>query len=527
MKKIFKSIIFIIIILLLNIESFCLPFVPIDFGVYEEIPLVIASENFKQVVNVYDHDEYNKYYLTYKINEFMADMKFGKYPHQNAYGEVEDDIKWLVLAKGDGKALLVSRDVLAECPYNITNDACDFDNSFLKIFLNTTFYEKAFSDKEKKQILNYTPTNSKVFALSEYELALYMGLNVTPSFTENSSQHIVDIPRKGYYTFGSYKYKSVASGRNYDAGSYNVSYWVRNDKIDKNAKSIYTGKISKKGTNEVDGVRPAIWVSYDVEYQKNYDYAEKLQTDFIIDKFVDMMTGPFGFVGDLISDNVQPDSWYDYNNDKRYSLSGWAADKYYKNGAVVKNNWVLWDKVKYYVGSNGKIEKNKWVDNNGSLSYVNSYGKLLTNQWIDNKYYVDKNGIMLKNTTTPDGHYVDSNGEKQGSIDFNYTLDLDIGINNYKNGWYYYIKSAKYNSHASKLGLKKGYKIIEINNDNTNLSELFEDDYGDNSMVIQFAVKRFNEEFINNINFISITFEDEKGKIIKLTRAEIIEALSR
>ena len=496
MKKVFKAIVTILTIIILSIESFCLPFIPIDFGVYEEIPLVIASENFKQVFPVYDHDGSNHSYLTYKINEFMADMKFGKYPHKNAYGEVEDDIKWLVLAKGDGKALLVSRDVLGSCPYNTTSDACDFDNSFLKIFLNTTFYDKAFSEKEKKQILNYTPTNSKVFVLSEYELALYMGLKVTPSFNEYASGLIVDKPRIGYYTFGSYKFKSVASGKNYDAGSYNVSYWVRNDKVDKNAKSIFTGKISKKSTNETDGVRPAIWVSYDIEKQKKYDYAEKLETDFIIDKFVDVMTGPFGLVGDLISDGVSPDSWYEYNNNKRYSLTGWSADKYYKNGAVVKNDWVVWDKVKYYVGSNGKIVKNKWIENNDSRSYVNEYGKLLTSQWIDNKYYVDKKGIMLKNTTTPDGHYVDGNGEKQGGTDFNYTLDLDIGIKNFKDGWYYYIKTVKSNSHASKLGLKKGYKIIEINDDNTNLSELFEDDYGDNSMVIQFKFEDYIFVFI-------------------------------
>ena len=531
MKKILKVKMIVFFIILLNIKTFCLPFVPIDFGVYGEKPLVIMSENFKKVMKVSDHkgDNYQDRYSTYQINEFMADLKFGKFTHKNAYGEVENDIKWLVLAKGDGRALLVSRDVLTTNPYNTTNDDCNFDNSSLKIFLNTAFYDKAFNDNEKKQILNYTPTNSKVFILSEYELALYMGLNVTPSFDESNSslyKHI-DTPKKGFYTFGTYKFKSVSSGNNYDAGSYNESYWVRNDNKDNKAKSIYSGKIKKKNLNEKDGVRPAIWISYDKEKQEQYDEVEKIETDFIIGKFTGILTGPFGLVGDLVSDNVSPDSWYDYyNKDKGFSLSGWSADKYYKNGEAAKNEWVLWDNVWYYVGKNGKIEKNRWIENKGSLSYVNEYGKMLTNQWVDNKYYVDENGRMMKNTATPDGHYVDENGERQGSYEFSYTLDIDLGLKKFNNNWFYYIKTVKSNSSAEKLGLKKGYKIVEINNDDANLNSLFEDNNANENMIIDFAIKGFKEEYLNNINFNTITFEDSDGKKIKLSKQDIIKSLS-
>ena len=385
MKRFFKVKIILILIVLLNIKTFCLPFVPIDFGVYAKKPLVIMSENFKKVMNVSDYkgNDYSERYATYQINEFFADLKFGKFEHKNAYGEVEKDIKWLVLAKGDGRALLVSRDVLTTNSYDANDNACDFDNSSLKIFLNTTFYDKAFTDDEKKQILNYTPTNSKVFILSEYELALYMGLNVTPNFAKSSSslyKHI-DKPKKGFYTFGTYKFKTVSSGNNYDAGSYNESYWVRNDNKDSKAKSIYSGKITKKSLNKRDGVRPAIWISYDKEKQELYDKAEKAETDFIVGKFTGILTGPFGLAGDLISDNVSPDSWYDYNNKTNgFSLSGWSADKYYRNGEVVKNDWVRWDKNWYYVGNNGKIEKNKWVEKNGQQCYINSNGMIIENE---------------------------------------------------------------------------------------------------------------------------------------------------
>ena len=76
MKRFFKVKIILILIVLLNIKTFCLPFVPIDFGVYAKKPLVIMSENFKKVMNVSDYkgNDYSERYATYQINEF-----FGRY----------------------------------------------------------------------------------------------------------------------------------------------------------------------------------------------------------------------------------------------------------------------------------------------------------------------------------------------------------------------------------------------------------------------------------------------------------------
>lgn len=124
---------------------------------------------------------------------------FGKYPQSLSYGEnnanetvivngqkyLLEEIKWRVLKKYEDKVLLFSEYVLDSKVFS--KDTNEYDNSFIRNWLNNDFINKAFTETEKEMILttyienkssednplfssdidlDYFPTNDKIFLLS-------------------------------------------------------------------------------------------------------------------------------------------------------------------------------------------------------------------------------------------------------------------------------------------------------------------------------------------------------------------------
>ncbi len=82
----------------------------------------------------------------------------------------------------------------------------------------------------------------------------------------------------------------------------------------------------------------------------------------------------------------------------------WKADGrwyYYKNGALLKNQWQL-DSVGWcYLGSDGAMKTNAWVKDSHGWCYVGDSGYIVKSNWVkdDGKwYYLDEFGYMLANT---------------------------------------------------------------------------------------------------------------------------------
>ena len=93
-------------------------------------------------------------------------IKLGKFEQDNNPGNGPEDIEWIVLeTKSNGDKLVMSKDALEGLPYNkvfmieITWETCT-----LREWLNDDFYNSAFTDDEKAQILVSqvtTPKNEK------------------------------------------------------------------------------------------------------------------------------------------------------------------------------------------------------------------------------------------------------------------------------------------------------------------------------------------------------------------------------
>ena len=100
-------------------------------------------------------------------------IKFGSYP-QTAEGE-EQPIEWLVLSKENNEILVISRYGLDVKRFDRSSNI--WANSEICKWLNTDFYNKAFSDSEKKYInssyLSDVGTIDYVFLLSKEDAEKY------------------------------------------------------------------------------------------------------------------------------------------------------------------------------------------------------------------------------------------------------------------------------------------------------------------------------------------------------------------
>ena len=116
----------------------------------------------------------------------MATIKFGNYYY--TADKKRRDIDWVVLNKDieNRVALLISKDIIESVPYDDKPyyEIKYWENSYLRLFLNSVFYNDAFIDSEKMVIVDNVTTNhiskeqygesvDKVSVPSEYEVSNY------------------------------------------------------------------------------------------------------------------------------------------------------------------------------------------------------------------------------------------------------------------------------------------------------------------------------------------------------------------
>ncbi len=77
---------------------------------------------------------------------------FGSYEQDNVDANGKERIEWIVIARKEGKALLVSKDVLDCMPYHPEETAVTWDGCRLRAWLNGEFLDSAFSSGEQALI---------------------------------------------------------------------------------------------------------------------------------------------------------------------------------------------------------------------------------------------------------------------------------------------------------------------------------------------------------------------------------------
>lgn len=119
---------------------------------------------------------------TYNVGDII---EFGSYEQDNNTTDGAEAIEWQVLATTEDSALLMSRYVLDCVPYYTERSAVTWETSNLRKWMNETFYQTAFTDEQKQEIMTaqlnnepnpYYPavnsgnsTTDKLFTLSYQE----------------------------------------------------------------------------------------------------------------------------------------------------------------------------------------------------------------------------------------------------------------------------------------------------------------------------------------------------------------------
>ncbi len=88
-------------------------------------------------------------------------------------------IEWIILKKDKFTSLCISKQVLFDYYFNYSKSSASYYGSDIRKFLNGDFWAKAFTDSEKKNIVNAKLSDSydakdDVFLLSKEEIENYM-----------------------------------------------------------------------------------------------------------------------------------------------------------------------------------------------------------------------------------------------------------------------------------------------------------------------------------------------------------------
>ena len=209
----------------------------------------------------------NEYPKNTKENE-IATVQFGNYYY--TANRDRRDIDWMILKKDPETrtAILITRDIIESEPYdNRTYEQRYWENCSLRIFLNTTFYNEAFTDTEKVIITDYVTTNytgknqygesvDKVSLLNDYKVKEYfLGVSALAKEETNNAKALIT------------PYALSKSDNELDNKNGYGRYWLRDLNMTGSAESLNpNGRVTPVSRDYKQykkvGVRPIVQVVY-------------------------------------------------------------------------------------------------------------------------------------------------------------------------------------------------------------------------------------------------------------------------
>lgn len=197
----------------------------------------------------------------------METVKFGKYEQDGNIENGKEDIEWLIVAKNDKEALLLSKDILDCKPFNTENNINEFESSYLYNWLNNYFYQEVFGDIDK----NKTIIKNDIALLKYDDIVKYFGIKDDKKENEILGSCGTDYARncidnKDFYIEELDNMTTLATGF-----YLSDDCWYRNNSpyyiLDKN---MFCGIVECDGSIHLDddergnqfniGIRPAIWI---------------------------------------------------------------------------------------------------------------------------------------------------------------------------------------------------------------------------------------------------------------------------
>lgn len=244
-------------------------------------------------------------------------IKFGHYEQDNNFDNGPEAIEWIVVKTEGNQALLLSKYVLDQVEFSTNTNGDVWESCTLRNWMNNDFYNSAFDQSEKAQIIetelinkqnpsSYVSsgnnTKDKVFALSVDEV--YDNFNFTYFTTSDGeyggySQELVAeaTPYAIYtkkllvpYTFTAEDstYFANQCGYTVDTTGWKGNYWWLRTSGYSNRYACFVGEVgycyasyTSLVYNYNFGVRPAMWLSLDSFYD-GVDYSAVFDKEYYL-----------------------------------------------------------------------------------------------------------------------------------------------------------------------------------------------------------------------------------------------------
>lgn len=156
-----------------------------------------------------------------------------------------------MLDKKDGKLLLTSKYALKELPYNNREEAVTWETCSLRKWLNGTFREWAFNEKEQDFIVTTNVKNEDNIAKEEHPID---GLYHTKGGNDTKDKIFLLSIKEAEAYFGSDSARKVSSAQN---NMRYVNWWLRSPGGDSYYAALVekSGGVNKTGDIGIDPVR--------------------------------------------------------------------------------------------------------------------------------------------------------------------------------------------------------------------------------------------------------------------------------
>ena len=182
---------------------------------------------------------------------------FGTYEQDNDYSNGAEGIEWIVLAKEQGRILVISKRALDWQPYNSSSANTTWETCALRAWLNNEFLNKAFTAVEQNMI----PT-------------VMVSADANPRFNQNPGNSTMDqvfllsIPEVNQFlspiTAGNCEVTEYVVSQGAQSRNNNYWWWLRSNGsgYSQAAGVREEGSIDLFGSSIINNhaVRPALWI---------------------------------------------------------------------------------------------------------------------------------------------------------------------------------------------------------------------------------------------------------------------------
>ncbi len=183
---------------------------------------------------------------------------FGVWDQDRNYENGSEPVEWIVLTVENDRALLLSRYVISADPLDMKKDTPVFwQNSYLRVWLNRSFYDDAFSDEEKARIIevrNINDSNPEASDVSDTKDRIFLlSIDEVSKYTDDSVRKPEENDFRNSWP------KHSRSGDAY------FQWWLRSNG-QAEGKIAYVDPEGNTNTAGADyysgniGIRPALWI---------------------------------------------------------------------------------------------------------------------------------------------------------------------------------------------------------------------------------------------------------------------------